>query len=91
MKTYDQNNAVRSLVTYGTGMSMETSIRYNHINAEAVQALTNIQIYLQAAEMQIDPQTTHGSKDIGRSSQTSQPPETVKLTKTTSWMLADKP
>ena len=58
----------RSMVMYG---------------AEAVQALTNIQIYLQAADLQIDPLTTHRSEDIGGSPQTSQPPEMAELTKKT--------
>ena len=71
------------MVTYGTAMSKETSIRYNHIHAEAVQALMNIQIYLQAADLQIDPPTPHGSEDVGGSPQTSQPPETAELTKNT--------
>ena len=44
----------RSMVAYGTAMSKEMSIRYNHILAEAAQALKNIQIYLQVAEMQVD-------------------------------------
>ena len=46
------------MVTYGTAMSKVTSKRYNHIHAEAAQALTNIQIYLQTAEMQVDPPNT---------------------------------
>ena len=38
----DLRKKQRSMVTYGAAMSNETSIRYNHIHAEAVQALTNI-------------------------------------------------
>ena len=79
----DLRKKQRSMVTYGAAMSKETSIRYNHIHAEAVQALTNIQIYLQAADLQIDPLTTHTSEYIGGSPQTSQPPEMAELTKNT--------
>ena len=79
----DLRKKQRSMVTYGAAMSNEMSIRYNHIHAEAVQALRNIQIYLQAADLQIDPLTTHRSEDIGGSPQTSQPPEMAELTKNT--------
>ena len=44
------------MVTYATAMSVEASVKYNHIHAEAAQAITTAQIYLQAAEMQPDPQ-----------------------------------
>ena len=45
-----------NMVTYATAMSVEASVKYNHIHAEAAQAITTAQIYLQAAEMQPDPQ-----------------------------------
>ena len=44
------------MVTYATAMSGETTVKYNHIHAEAAQAITTAQIYLQSAEMQPDPQ-----------------------------------
>ena len=70
--------------TYGTAMSKETSIRYNHIHAEAVRALTNIQIFVEAAGMQVGLPTTHGNGDLGRSMcTTSQPPKTVEQIKNT--------
>ena len=78
----DLRKKQRSMVTYMSNVQ-ETSIKYNHIHAEAVQALTNIQIYLQAADLQIDPLTTHTSEYIGGSPQTSQPPEMAELTKNT--------
>ena len=78
----DLRKKQRSMVTYMSNVQ-ETSIKYNHIHAEAVQALTNIQIYLQGADLQIDPLTTHRSEDVGGSPQTSQPPETAELTKNT--------
>ena len=44
------------MVTYATAMSVEASLKYNHIQAEAAKAITTPQIYLQATEMQPDPQ-----------------------------------
>ena len=79
----DLQTKLRSMVAYGTAMSKETSIRYNHILAEAAQALTNIQIYLQAAEMQVDLPTTHESGGAGGSTYTPQPLEMVEQTENT--------
>ena len=51
----DLRQKQQSMVMYGAATSKEMSTRFNHLHAEAVQALTNMQIYLQAAELQIDP------------------------------------
>ena len=53
---HDLRSQQRNMVTYATAMSGETTVKYNHIHAEAAQAITTAQIYLQSAEMQPDPQ-----------------------------------
>jgi hypothetical protein len=60
-------------------MSKEMNVRYNHIHSEATRALTNIQIFIEAAGMQIGLPATHKDGDLSRSMYTtSQPPETVE-------------